>query len=724
MKQVLVELWAFGRRPRHARYVLLVAAAAYTIMLCHWDVRHNAASRRFVFANELRSKEWRSLARNSAGHVLGALALWTAAGIVGARRRREPLEAALSRTALAFSPGLLAGLGIATNLLGCEKHLAAAIEALAATGMAAWLWTELDLWPCRTGWQPVLPFHDRKQFYARILATAALAYALLFSWLCIARYMTYYAAIDDLGLYTQQLWGNLRGRWFLCSTYELPNDTMLAEHFMPLVLFLTPLYAIWQDPRMILIVQAVGVALAAVPLYGIAVRLGLDRRAGLFFAGSYLLHPLLQTATLYDFHPDAFVPLFATGAFWALLEIDHALRGGQDRARGQVSLPPGGDRGRVPWRCGIAEQVPLPPGGGRGRVPWRYGIAYALFVLLWLSYKEDSMFGVVLLGFYAMAFRRRWFLGLTTMAVGAAWGVVAMGVIIPYFRGVQYSHVDRYYHLLEPFGWTPDQGSFFAAFVKTAVLHPLSMIGVVLDEHRILALLKLFGPVAFLSFFGPKELLIAVPALAFNLLSDGHEQYEFKLHYPFGMMPFVYVSALVGVRNLAAWIGHPPYGGRREEGHEGVARPAGYPSPCLVLGAAALIGALFLCRWFGETPASRSFAAEKVWRTAHHRLVDAVLRRVPDDASVAAQFGVGAHLTHRLELTRFPDLARHPEYIVLDARAPTWPLSPQEYLTTVTDLLRGGTYGVVEAGDGCVILRRGHSTARNDEARETIDRIL
>ena len=59
------------------------------------------------------------------------------------------------------------------------------------------------------------------------------------------------------------------------------------------------------------------------PLYGIAIRLGLDRRVGLLFAGSYLLHPLLQTATLYDFHPDAFVPLFAAGSFWALLELDH-----------------------------------------------------------------------------------------------------------------------------------------------------------------------------------------------------------------------------------------------------------------------------------------------------------------------------------------------------------------------------------------------------------------
>ena len=152
----------------------------------------------------------------------------------------------------------------------------------------------------------------------------------------------------------------------------------------------------------------------------------------------------------------------------------------------------------------------------------------------------------------------------------------------------------------------------------------------------------------------------------------------------------------------------------------GAARPA----PQLVIGVAALIAAMLMCRWFGETPVSRSFADEKVWRRPHHRRVDAVLENVPDDASVSAQIGAGAHLTHRLEIYRFPYLGRDPQYLVLDAKASTWPLRPEEYLTSVTALLAAGTYGVVEIDDGCLILRRNHSTARNEEAREMIERIF
>lgn len=687
MKRPLAELFNFWKKPANARYILLVVAASYVLMYSLWDIHHGGASREFVFTNAMYTKEAWSLVRNVGGAVAGGLVLWTVLGFVWARRRRAPLEEGLRRIALGFLPALLAGLGVAANVLGCDDHLARAIQGISAACVAAWLWAEMGLWPFKI--EETEPHGPR--FYAAVMAGAIAVYVAMFSWLSIARYLTFYAALNDLGMYTQQLWGNLHGHWFLCSTYALKGDTMLAEHFMPLIVVLTPFYAIWQDPRTILVVQAMAVGLAALPLYAISIRLGLDRRAGILIAMSYLLHPLVQTGNLYDFHPDAFVPLLSTSAFWSLLALDDALR-----VRKEENDP----------------QRPF---------PWRYLISYALFTLLWLSYKEDSLFGVGLLGFYALVFRRRPAIGIVTMAAGIGWGAAAMGWIIPHFRGEPYSHIDRYFYLVKPFGWTPDQGSFFVEFVKVSLMHPFYMLGQIFTPDKITALLKLFGPVLFLAFFGPKELLIAVPAIGLNLLSGGYEQYEFRLHYPFSMMAFVYISALAGLRNISAWLGRKPERVRGEPGDGKAMRRRSQ----LGFAAAAFLVAVGMCRWFGETPLSRTYGGpEKVWRTDHHRLAASFLQAVPADASLAAQTGLAAHATHRLEIYEFPYLNRDPQYILLSARMHPWPLSLADYARCVGEILDAGVYGVVKYEDGYILLRRGHSTELNASAKNMIQQIV
>jgi hypothetical protein len=367
-------------------------------------------------------------------------------------------------------------------------------------------------------------------------------------------------------------------------------------------------------------------------------------------------------------------------------------------------------------------------------------VAYFILVLLWLSCKEDAMFGVTMLGVYALLFgipcfgkasggirrRRRLIVGPTTAALGLVWGMIALQVVIPHFRGEAYSHVDRYYHLVRPYVQPGEGGSFLIQFVKISFLHPVYMLGQVFAAPKFLALLKLFGPVLFLSLFAPKECLILLPALMANLLSEGYEQYEFRLHYPFAMLPLVYISAVVGLHNLGDWLGRRR---ARLEASGGEARrqPLRAP-PVLVLAAAGFLMAVMLCRWFGETPLSRPYGTDKVLRTPHHRLAEEFLRLVPPEASLSAQSLLAAHATHRRALFEFPSLGDRPpdrppaEYILLDAQMHTWPLSKSEYFQKVRALLAEGAYGVLRAEGGYIALRRGHSTARNDAARAMLER--
>jgi hypothetical protein len=67
---------------------------------------------------------------------------------------------------------------------------------------------------------------------------------------------------------------------------------------------LAPLYALWPDPRLLLVIQAALFALGALPVYRLALRRLGNRYAARCLALIYLLYPTALTSVLFDFHGD------------------------------------------------------------------------------------------------------------------------------------------------------------------------------------------------------------------------------------------------------------------------------------------------------------------------------------------------------------------------------------------------------------------------------------
>jgi uncharacterized membrane protein len=85
----------------------------------------------------------------------------------------------------------------------------------------------------------------------------------------------------------------------------------LGDHFQPLLLLLVPLAPLDMGPVPLLWVQAIALSVAAIPLFASA-RILSGERAAWLFTGTYLLSlPVLRTVN-YDFHVEAFIPLFAS----------------------------------------------------------------------------------------------------------------------------------------------------------------------------------------------------------------------------------------------------------------------------------------------------------------------------------------------------------------------------------------------------------------------------
>lgn len=480
-----------------------------------------------------------------------------------------------------------------------------------------------------------------------------LAYAVFFSAASIQKHHAFRTTDFDLGNLSQVVWNTLHGQPFLLTNPEGAQPEMsLGIHVWPIILLLAPLYLLWADPRLLLIVQSVVIALGAWPVFlltqqaasskqqnadNIQYSLSSTRSTSTFalaFVLAYLLFPALQSANMFDFHPLALAPTMLLLAFYAL-----------ERER---------------W-------------GG-----------FALWAGLAMACQEDVALIVGLMGLYAALIRRQRRAGLSIFAASAAWFAVAVGLILPHFDTAGASpFASRYGYL----GDTPWQMAW------TMLTRP----GVVLDAlwtpEKLAYLRDLLAPAGFLSLLAPQVLVFSLPPVLTNLLSTKDLMHELEgFHYSVNAVPFVVVSAAYGAAWLVARVRR-----RRAWLRAGLA-------------ALVLVCSLLYHLDHGYTPLGANFRWHPV--TEHHRLGEQMARRIPAGASLSALPYLHPHASNRAliyAVNRVEDghLARVDgvDYVWLDVTH-SWPIHPNDLKRGIEDLL-AGDYGVEQATDGWLLLRQG-----------------
>ena len=159
------------------------------------------------------------------------------------------------------------------------------------------------------------------------------AFALFFGLLAMEQHRAFLTNGLDLGNVDQALWNTAQGR-FLHFTLMAPVESRLALHVEPVLLFFVPFYWLGLGgPELLLMAQAVIVALGAWPVYQLAVnneQLTKEESGvvtfpfkqyplgAVIFPLVYLLLPTLEAAVLFDFHAITLAPTFLLFAFWAL----------------------------------------------------------------------------------------------------------------------------------------------------------------------------------------------------------------------------------------------------------------------------------------------------------------------------------------------------------------------------------------------------------------------
>ncbi len=127
-----------------------------------------------------------------------------------------------------------------------------------------------------------------------------LIFSFIYSFYGIIRHLTYNSLSYDLGIYDQMIYLGSRLKPLYSSIMDV---WVFGDHFTISLLFLTPIFWIWNNVMALLIFQAFFACFGALPIYLLAYRKLNNKTLSLLISFSYLAFFGIQNALTYDFHP-------------------------------------------------------------------------------------------------------------------------------------------------------------------------------------------------------------------------------------------------------------------------------------------------------------------------------------------------------------------------------------------------------------------------------------
>jgi uncharacterized membrane protein len=200
----------------------------------------------------------------------------------------------------------------------------------------------------------------------------------------------------DLGLFAQAVWNTLQGDFLFCSIKE--NIILLGDHVSPILLVTAPFYAIWPDPRMLVLLQALAAASSFFPLALIARDKLKDRSVVMILLLMFFFFQPMRAALHEDFHPEVLAEPFLWWAFFFL------------------------DRGKV--------------------------VRFLLCLAVAVTGKENFLGVAFMLGFYACVWKKMRWTGSLVMATSVVLLLWETKWLVPRLSGAVYFYGGNYSRML------------------------------------------------------------------------------------------------------------------------------------------------------------------------------------------------------------------------------------------------------------------------------------
>ena len=299
-----------------------------------------------------------------------------------------------------------------------------------------------------------------------IVLLGVLGYVVFFSFHTISYHRNLHSNSFDLGLENNLLWNLWDGsaQPFKTSPMFGPTGTHFGHHATAIAYVLTPIYALWQEPEMLLLMQTLFMGGAAIPLFLFA-RRHLSGPTAAAITVCYLLFPPLHGANLYDFHYLSLGPFFV---WWTLFLADS------------------------------------------GRIKSAFVMGF-----LTLAVREDVAASLGVVGLYLLFSGHKPKAGLVMALAGGGYFVAMKLFIMPLIATKQ-----TFTYMFKDLIPAGDKG--FGGVLKTVLGNPVFALDSIVDKKKFVYGLQFLAPLLFLPLRRPVGLFLFLPAFFFTLLSTGY----------------------------------------------------------------------------------------------------------------------------------------------------------------------------------------------------------
>jgi len=353
-----------------------------------------------------------------------------------------------------------------------------------------------------------------------LLLVCVVLYAVIMCYLTLVKYYTFRTTAWDLGVFSQSFYTTLNFKTLFYNNLELGSH--FHVHFSPTLFLCLPFYAIYQSPVTLLVVQAIVVALGGVPLYYLARKEFGSPAHGIVFTALYLLYPALHGANLFDFHPEAFVPLFGFTAIYFFRNE-------------------------------------------------KWG-KYLVFLLLLLMVKEDMALVAIGIGFYGLLnnaksllkkrFNKAITASLLTILIGVAWLFFAFFMVSYFVRLDGYGSLWDYgysHHTENAYGETEGKGGPLGV-LSHIISNPMEVITQLsyLPSQKLIFFATLFLPLCMFAFLDIPSVLLFLPTLLEFMLASNPHYFAIKFQYTFQLTPTIFVATVSGLRKILTMYDEKP----------------------------------------------------------------------------------------------------------------------------------------------------------------------
>jgi uncharacterized membrane protein len=320
-----------------------------------------------------------------------------------------------------------------------------------------------------------------------------LFFILLYSMISLLKHMNWASHGWDLGIFDQYIWQLSRFQLGYNTVRLVPS--LLGDHFHLILFFMAPSLWIWNDVRMLLIVQAVVVALGAIPVFYVVRHALKSNFCAICMALVYLFFWGTMELIFFDIHELAFAgPILALSYLFIQ---------------------------REKW------------------------VGFFLTIPFLLMIKETMAFVVIFLGLYVMIAKKKWWEGATVSVIALGWFYVVTQKMMPALASGSSYYYFKYYS---------DLGPNFTKAGIYLITHPWKIVTLTfIPFHKTKLLFYLFVPFLFIPLLGLFA-IVAIAPLYEHLLSNYYPHWEILRHYNAIFAPIFIFACIEAFPRIHRWL--------------------------------------------------------------------------------------------------------------------------------------------------------------------------